>query len=84
MEKGFVVDSILTLLEDAEIVSLTNNILLQSIESSSSDFEDAIQYYSAISKFGINFIVTRDPKGFKNSELPIYDTKTAINILKHI
>ncbi|HPE57284.1 MAG TPA: PIN domain-containing protein [Bacteroidales bacterium] len=34
------------------------------------DFEDAIQYYSALEN-NIGFIITRDSKGFKKSQIPV-------------
>ena len=34
------------------------------------DFEDAIQYYSALEN-NIGFIITRDSKGFKKTQIPV-------------
>ena len=33
------------------------------------DFEDAVQYFSAL-QAGADLIITRDPKGFKDFDLP--------------
>ena len=84
MNKDIVAESILTMLKDAEIIALTDHIIKQSVESKMTDFEDAIQYYSAKSIKDMKFIVTRDPKGFRKSEIPVYDPRTATNILKQI
>ena len=41
-----------------------------SIASSIKDFEDAFQYYNALNN-SATIILTRNPKDFSNSELPI-------------
>jgi len=53
-----------------EIADLTNNILKKGLTSQFVDFEDALQYYSAI-RSKCNFIITRDFRGFKASALPV-------------
>lgn len=42
--------------------------------SENPDFEDAIQYYSAIA-INADIIITRNPKHFKLSTLPVMDTE---------
>lgn len=51
------------MIEDFEIVSLTRNILRQARTIPQKDFEDLIQYFSAIHE-GCEFIVTRNKKDF--------------------
>jgi predicted nucleic acid-binding protein len=69
-------------LEDiVEIIDLNRKTINQAIKSSFKDFEDAIQYYSAISKENIEFIVTRNLKDFKNSDLPVFSSESAYKIL---
>ena len=41
----------------------------KALNSDFNDFEDALQYFSALNS-ECNIILTRDPKGFKRSELP--------------
>jgi len=53
-----------------EVADLTNNILEKGLTSQFADFEDALQYYSAI-RSKCNFIITRDFRGFKDSALPV-------------
>jgi predicted nucleic acid-binding protein len=42
----------------------------KSLASNFPDFEDAIQYYSALSQ-GCDFIITRNKKDFKLSDIPV-------------
>ena len=54
-----------------EIVALDENIVSQSLQSGFRDFEDAIQYFSALSLPKLDGIVTRNTKDFSKSELSI-------------
>ena len=78
-----------------EIISLLKNLqeITTTIEVSSStiqtaldselkDFEDSIQLQSALSHKKIQAIVTRDPKGFKTSELPVLTPDEALRIIE--
>ncbi len=44
----------------------------QGLDSSFSDFEDAIQYFSAKTETGIMAIVTRNKDDFAHSEIPVF------------
>ena len=60
----------------------TNRIIIQkAIKSDFNDFEDAIQYYSAVELGVIDIITTRDVKDFKKSELPVLSPETTIKFL---
>ena len=45
--------------------------------SSMKDFEDAVQYYSALNSFA-DVIITRNPKDFENSKIPIMNAEEYI------
>ena len=51
------------ILEDFTIVSLTKDILIQARMIKNKDYEDAIQYFSAINA-GCGFLITRNKKDF--------------------
>lgn len=51
-----------------EVIDLTTNILTNALKSEFKDFEDAIQYYSALTNSKIDKIITRNTKDFKLSE----------------
>lgn len=60
------------LLEYITIVPVDLDILKKSLNSNHKDFEDAIQLYCASEVIGIDFIVTRNIKDFKYSEIPAF------------
>ncbi len=69
-----------TLFDLTELIDVNKNIISQSLHSSFSDFEDSVQFYSAISNAKIDIIVSRDKKGFKKSTLPVMDVEQALRI----
>lgn len=52
------------------VSSLDDKILELALVSNFKDFEDAIQYYTAIEN-GVDIIITRNKKDYKSSKLPI-------------
>jgi predicted nucleic acid-binding protein len=53
------------------IANTTKKDLLLALDSSFDDFEDAIQYYSALNIDDINFIITRNIKDYNHSTIPV-------------
>lgn len=62
---------ICNLLEFITVISVDVAILKKGLRSNHRDFEDAIQIFCATSVSGLNFIVTRNSKDFKTSEIPV-------------
>ena len=58
------------LLEFITIIPVNLDVLRKSLNSNHKDFEDAVQIYCASSVNGVEYIVTRNIKDFKNSEIP--------------
>jgi len=56
-------------------------IIKKAMKSDFKDFEDAIQYFSAVQRGNIDIITTRDLKDFKKSELPVLSPETTIKLL---
>lgn len=54
-----------------EILSMDQNIVYHSLESDFSDFEDALQNFSALANGTIDIIVTRNIKDYKLSQLSV-------------
>lgn len=54
----------------AETSDLTDMIIDKGLASKFSDFEDSLQYHSAVKK-ECNIIITRNSKDFKESEIPV-------------
>ena len=69
------------LTEVAEIVNITKAIIKQSLKTDFKNYEDAIQYYCALSIPEIDVIVTRDTKDFKKSTLPVLTPTEALAAL---
>ena len=66
------------LAEMTEITDVTDAIIRQSLKSDFKDYEDAIQYYCALSIPQIDFIVTRNTRDYKKSVLSVFTPKEAI------
>ena len=56
------------LLKLFEVTSLDKNIIKSAVKNNGVDFEDSVIYSSAYHN-GIDYIITRDKRGFKNSKV---------------
>lgn len=61
-----------------EVLSLDHKIIDLALTSDLKDFEDAIQYYTAIEN-NTDLIITRNKKDFKKQHIPILTAKEYIN-----
>jgi predicted nucleic acid-binding protein len=68
------------LFEITELIDINAGIIRQSLDSEFSDFEDAVQFYGALSNKKIDIIVSRDKKGFKKSTLPVLDVEQTLRV----
>jgi len=72
----------LTLLEEladmTEITDVTATVIRESLKTDFKDYEDAIQYQSALSIPDLDFIVTRNTKDFKKSTLAVLTPTEAL------
>ncbi|NOX87460.1 MAG: PIN domain-containing protein [Calditrichaeota bacterium] len=71
------ISSLLSLFEVAPVNRL---VLEEALSAGFSDFEDAV-IYEAGRHAGAEFIITRNTKDFKKSELPVYDPSEFVKIL---
>jgi hypothetical protein len=46
--------------------------VLAALDSKFTDFEDALQYFSAIQSNKVNVIITRNTSDYKKSALPVF------------
>ena len=74
-------DKLLKLTRLVQIVAIGGPVVEQALASDMSDFEDALQYFAARSIPAISYIVTRDPKGFAGSQLPVVSPVEALVLL---
>ncbi|WP_231459915.1 MULTISPECIES: PIN domain-containing protein [unclassified Pedobacter] len=61
-----------------EITDVTAAVIRQSLKTDFKDYEDAIQYHSALSIPDLDFIVTRNTKDFKKSKLAVLTPTEAL------
>jgi predicted nucleic acid-binding protein len=72
--------SIKMLTEKFKIISEDVNTVKQAIQSNFSDFEDAVQYYTAISAKA-DVIITRNIKDYKQSTIPVLTAEQFLRTL---
>ncbi len=64
-----------------EVLPMDDKIIDLSLESDFKDFEDAIQYHTAIEN-EVNIIITRNLKDFKTAKIPVLTAKDYIEMRK--
>ncbi len=57
--------------EIVRIIKMNKYSVLNGLDSSWKDFEDSLQYFSAVQYKSIDAIITRNTKDYKNSTLPV-------------
>lgn len=73
------IDVIEALTEITEIIGTTKKEIIQALKNDFSDYEDSIQYSSAITIKSLNAIITRNIRDYKNSEIAVM---TPLSFLK--
>jgi predicted nucleic acid-binding protein len=68
----YVVERLQILLNTITVLSMDQKQVLAALESKFTDFEDALQYFSAFNSNKIDAIITRNIKDFKKSALPVF------------
>ncbi|MDI5896612.1 type II toxin-antitoxin system VapC family toxin [Flavobacterium yafengii] len=69
-DKKNVLESLKMLRIVFDVLSVSETEIDKALYSKFNDFEDAVQHYCAL-KYNCNYIITRDLKDFKNSEIPV-------------
>lgn len=77
-----VIKSLRELTELVEIVMVDDKIIKSALSSGFKDFEDAIQYYACLASGKISFIITRNTKDYKGSELPVMTPEMFLSLLQ--
>lgn len=67
------------LTEMTEIVGTTKKEIVQALKNNFTDFEDSIQYSSALTIINLDVIITRNIKDYRNSSIAVM---TPLNFLK--
>ena len=69
-DKKNVLESLKILRIVIDVLSISETEIDKALYSKFNDFEDAVQHFCAL-KYNCNYIITRDLKDFKNSEIPV-------------
>lgn len=68
-----------TLTEMTEIVGTTKKEIIQALKNDFTDYEDSVQYSSALTIKDLDLIITRNIKDYRNSSIAVM---TPLNFLK--
>ena len=68
----YVVERLQILLDTIYVIAMDQKQVLAALDSKFTDFEDALQYFSAVNSNKIDAIITRNIKDFKKSALPVF------------
>lgn len=71
----YVVERLQILLNTISILAIDQKQVLAALDSKFTDFEDALQYYSAIQSNKVDGIITRNINDYKKSALPVFTPK---------
>lgn len=63
-----------------EFADVTRSVVVAALDAGFSDFEDAILYQAGWEK-NVDVIVTRDPRDFRSSALPVYAPQELLSLL---
>ena len=68
-------------MQPVEILPVDAETIRQALATDFTDFEDSIQHVVACTQSTIRAIITRDPKGFRSSALPVLSIAQALTEL---
>lgn len=75
-------DKITELLRFCTILPVSEKEIFSAIKSGFSDFEDAIQHFTAIQNPEIDGIITRNPSDYRKSQLPVFTPEVFLSTFK--
>ena len=73
------IKAIRTLRKDISILTMNEKIVDEALESSFPDFEDSLQYFSALNQ-GIDFIITRNKKDYSKGTIKVVSAGEYLDI----
>lgn len=69
---GKVIENLKGLMKIVNVLTMDKEVIINALYSTFNDFEDALQNFSATASMNIDLILTRNPKDFKHSSLPVF------------
>lgn len=70
------------LLDYINVIPVNSSILRQAFKSSFKDVEDAVQHYCALTEEKIKYLVTRNIKDYKHSEIDVITPEEFLRLLQ--
>ena len=70
-------DFIRSVVSFLSVIAVIHNNIIQALDSGFGDFEDAVQYYCALT-YQCSYIVTRNIDDYKESDIPVLEPKEFI------
>lgn len=77
------IEVIETLTEMTEIIGTTKKEIIQALKNDFKDYEDSVQYSSALTIKDLNAIITRNIKDYKNSSLSVMTPLNFIDLIQN-
>jgi predicted nucleic acid-binding protein len=68
----YVIERLQVLLNTIHVLAMDQKQVLAALDAKFTDFENALQYFSAVNSNKIDAIITRNIKDFKKSALPVF------------
>jgi hypothetical protein len=65
------------------IIKVDEKVVKKALKSRFTDFEGAIQYQAALSKKGINTVITRNIKDYRHARIPVMTPETFLRTLDY-
>ena len=76
-----VIENLKNLINIVDVAIISRKSILEALNSDFKDFEDAMQYFSAIAS-SCDLIVTRNEKDFKTALIPVINSESYLQTLK--
>ncbi len=67
-----VIDKLKQLISIIDVIIMDREVVVNALNSTFTDFEDALQNFSAIKAKNIQVIITRNPKDYKHSVIAVF------------
>lgn len=72
------------LIENVEVLGTTKVEIVAALKTGFKDFEDSIQYTTALNIKGISAIITRNTKDYRKAEVAIFTPEVFITMLNKV
>lgn len=73
-----VIENLKGLMLIVDVLNMDKEVIVNALYSKFNDFEDALQNFSAINSMKVDLIITRNPKDYKHSSLPVFTPENYI------